>query len=49
MSLITDRVFYDALKSDDEVRRMVGVRIYSTDIPVPDEQYDNEPLPYIII
>lgn len=49
MSLITDRVFYDALKSNDGVRRMVGGRIYSTDIPVPDEQYDNEPLPYIII
>ena len=49
MSLITDKVFYNALRSSSDVMSMVDGRIESTSIPVPDEQLDNEPLPYIII
>ena len=49
MSLLTDKVFYNALKSNDDLVRALGDRIYSTAIPVPDEQYLNEPLPYCII
>ena len=49
MSLLTDKVFYNALKSNDDLVRALGDRIYSTAIPVPDEKYLNEPLPYCII
>ena len=49
MSLITDKVFYNALLSNDELVEAVGERIENTSIPVPDEEYVNEPLPYIII
>ena len=49
MSLITDKVFYNALRSDSALMAQVGGRIESTSIPVPDEQLDNEPVPYIII
>ena len=49
MSLITDKVFYNALRSNAALMAQVGGRIESTSIPVPDEQLDNEPVPYIII
>ena len=49
MSLITDKVFYNALRSNAELMATVGGRIESTSIPVPDEQLDNTPVPYIII
>ena len=49
MSLITDKVFYSALKSNASLLQAVGERIYNTSIPVPDEDLVNEPVPYIII
>ena len=49
MSLITDKVFYNALRSNASLMEQVGGRIESTSIPVPDEQLPNEPVPYIII
>ena len=49
MSLITDKVFYNALRSNAELMATVGGRIESISIPVPDEQLDNTPVPYIII
>lgn len=49
MSLQTDRIFYEALKNDATVNRMVGGRIYNTAIPLPDADADNVPAPYIII
>lgn len=49
MSLITDKVFYSALKANSQIVNKTGGRIYSTAIPEPDENLDNEPLPYIII
>jgi hypothetical protein len=49
MSLITDKVFYNALRSNAALMQQVGGRIESTSIPVPDEQLGNEPVPYIII
>ena len=49
MSLITDKVFYNALRSNASLMAQVGGRIESTSIPVPDEQLPNEPVPYIII
>ena len=49
MSLITDKVFYNALRSNSDLMQQVGGRIESTSIPVPDEELDNEPVPYVII
>lgn len=49
MSLITDKVFYNALRSSSDVMALVGGCIESTSIPVPDEQFENVPVPYIII
>ena len=49
MSLVTDKVFYNALSSNPALMKAVGGRIESTSIPVPDEQLLNEPVPYIII
>ena len=49
MSLITDKVFYNALRSNAALMTQVGGRIESTSIPVPDEDFLNEPVPYIII
>ena len=49
MSLITDKVFFNALMSNQSLVLKVGSRIENTSIPVPDDQLDNEPVPYIII
>ena len=49
MSLITDKVFYNALRSNTALMEQVGGRIESTSIPVPDEEFNNVPVPYIII
>ena len=49
MSLITDQVFYNALKSNAELVKTVDGRIENTSIPVPDEQLLNQPVPYIVI
>ena len=49
MSLITDKVFYNALRSNATLMAQVDGRIESTSIPVPDEQLGNTPVPYIII
>ena len=49
MSLITDKVYFNALMSNQSLVLKVGSRIENTSIPVPDDQLDNEPVPYIII
>ena len=49
MSLLTDKVFFNALMSNQSLVLKVGSRIENTSIPVPDDQLDNEPVPYIII
>ena len=49
MSLITDKVFFNALRSNAELMQMVDGRIENTTIPVPDEELLSEPVPYIII
>lgn len=49
MSLITDKVFFNALKSNAQLVQDFGGRIYSTAIPTPDEELLNEPVPYAII
>ena len=49
MSLITDKVFYNALRSNAELMATVDGRIESTSIPVPDDQFLDTDVPYIII
>ena len=49
MSLITDKVFYNALRSNADLMATVGGRIESTSIPVPDDQFLDTDVPYIII
>ena len=49
MSLTTDKVFYNALRSNPEMMAEVDGRIYNTSIPVPDEKLLNAPVPYVIV
>ena len=49
MSLRTPQVFYKALLASPSVTAATSGRIYSTAIPVPDDELDNEPIPYIVI
>jgi hypothetical protein len=49
MSLATDSIFVDALKSNSALVERVGGRIYGTAIPLPDEDADNVPVPYLIV
>lgn len=49
MSLQTDSVFIKALQTDDDIREGVGGRIYGQAIPMPDEEADNVPVPFIVV
>ena len=49
MSLATDSIFVDALKSNSTLVESVGGRIYGTAIPLPDEDADNAPVPFLIV
>ena len=49
MSLITDKVFFSALKSSEELVQAVDGRIHNVSIQLPDDEYLNESVPYIII
>lgn len=49
MSLQTDIAFYHALSTNPQLQKAVEGRIYNTAIPLPDEDADNCPIPYIII
>lgn len=49
MSLQTDSIFIQALSDDSTLMEAIGHRLYGTAIPLPDEQADNVPVPYIIV
>lgn len=49
MSLQTDLIFFKAIKSNSDLMETIGNRLYSTAIPLPDEDADNVPVPYVII
>ena len=49
MSLIVDKAFYAALTASEDIVNITDGRIYSTAVPVPDEELDNVPLPYVVI
>ena len=49
MGLSTDSIFIAALSASEDIMEATGGRIYGTAIPLPDEDAENVPLPYIIV
>ena len=61
MSLATDSIFITALQSNSDLMATLGyvaptltdkgkpARLYGTAIPLPDEDLDNVPVPYVIV
>lgn len=49
MGLSTDSIFIYALSASEDIMQAVDGRIYGTAIPMPDEEADNVPVPYIIV
>lgn len=55
MGLSTDSIFIAAISSDNDIMAALGktskrpARLYSTAIPLPDEQADNVPVPFVIV
>ena len=49
MGLSTDSIFIAALSASEDIMEAVGGRIYGTAIPLPDEDAENAPVPYIIV
>lgn len=50
MSLKTDIIFVKALRSNAELMAQLPAGdVYNTTIPVPDEELDNSPVPYVIV
>ena len=49
MSLATDSIFMKAIQSDASLMQKIGGRLYGTAIPLPDEDADNVPVPYVIV
>ena len=49
MSLATDSIFMKAIQSDASLMQKIGGRLYGTAIPLPDENADNVPVPYVIV
>ena len=49
MGLATDSIFIAALSASEDIMEETGGRIYGTAIPLPDEDVENVPLPYIIV
>ena len=49
MSLATDSIFIAAIQSNPALVERIGGRLYGTAIPLPDEDADNVPVPYLIV
>ena len=49
MSLSTDLLFFQALKTSKLILSRTGKRVYNTDIECPPDDLKNVPVPYIII
>lgn len=49
MSLALDSLFITAISADTTIMQTIGSRLYSTAIPLPDEEAENEPVPYVIV
>lgn len=49
MSLTTDLLFFNAIKSNATLMEAISNRLYNTAIPLPDDDADNVPAPYVIL
>lgn len=50
MSLLTDLIFVKALRSNSElIGQLPAGDVYNTTIALPDTDFDNAPVPYIIV
>lgn len=49
MGLDTDKLFIEMLQADETLMQQIGGRLYGTAIPMPDEDADNVPVPYVVI
>ena len=49
MSLATDSIFIAAIQSNPALVERIGGRLYGTAIPLPDEDAENVPVPYVIV
>ena len=49
MSLATDSIFIQALSQSSDIMEATSGRLYGTAIPLPDEDADNVPTPYLIV
>lgn len=49
MSLALDSLFITAISADTTIMQTIGSRLYSTAIPLPDEEAENVPVPYVIV
>jgi hypothetical protein len=49
MSLLTVRIFINAMEVSDDVTGLVGDRIYPVAVPGSDEDFEKTPLPYIVV
>lgn len=50
MSLLTDIIFVKALRASQEIIDMLPAGdVYNTSIALPDEDFDNAPVPYVIV
>ena len=49
MGFSIDSIFIYALSASEDIVQAVDGRIYGTAIPLPDEEADNVPVPYIIV
>lgn len=49
MGLATDDIFVAALANSEDCMSAFDGRIYEVDIPIPDTDEDNTPVPYVIV
>ena len=50
MSLLTDIIFVKALRSNEElIGKLPAGDVYNTSIALPDVDFDNAPIPYVIV
>lgn len=49
MSLATDSIFVSAIRSNAELMKYIGGRLYTTGIALPDAEAANVPVPYVVV
>ena len=49
MSLSTDSIFVAAISGNSNLMQRIGNRLYSTSIPLPDENAENVDVPFVVV